>query len=49
MHGARGGAKPGKAHPNYRHGERSTEAIVLRSVLGELTSEARAGARMLLD
>ena len=41
MHGARGGAKPGTAHPNYRHGERSQEATALRAALSELIGEAR--------
>ncbi len=42
MHGARGGAKPGKAHPNYKHGERSREAVALRAFLNELVREGRA-------
>ncbi len=29
MHGARGGARPGLAHPNWTHGERSAEAVAL--------------------
>lgn len=41
MHGARGGAKPGKAHPNYKHGERSQEAIELRGLVNLLAREAR--------
>jgi hypothetical protein len=44
MHGARGGAKPGKAHPNYKHGERSREAVALRAFLNELVREGRAVA-----
>lgn len=40
MHGARSGAKLGKAHPNYRHGERSREAVALRV---ELNALLRAG------
>ncbi|MEI4264267.1 hypothetical protein V8352_21455, partial [Roseovarius sp. D0-M9] len=40
MHGARSGAKLGKAHPNYRHGERSREAVALRA---ELNALLRAG------
>lgn len=44
MHGARGGAKPGKAHPNYRHGARSKEAVALRAVVAELT---RAGRKVM--
>lgn len=48
MHGARGGAKPGTAHPNYRHGERSLEAVALRSYLSELLRKSRETAQNLL-
>lgn len=41
MHGAGGGANPGKAHPNYQHGERSIEAVALRALIAEITRDAR--------
>jgi len=41
MHGARGGAKPGKAHPNYVHGARSGEAFAVRKLANALGREAR--------
>jgi hypothetical protein len=41
MHGARGGAKPNKAHPNYQHGERSQEAAAIRALIAKLTRDAR--------
>lgn len=41
MHGARGGAKPGKGHPNWKHGERSQEAVALRGLINRLMREAR--------
>ena len=41
MHGAGGGAKPGKAHPNYRHGERSQESATFRALVNALAREAR--------
>lgn len=31
LHGAGGGQRPGKAHPNSRHGERSRKAVALRA------------------
>lgn len=40
LHGAGGGANPGKAHPNYRHGERSREAVAMRALITELTRDA---------
>ena len=40
MHGAGGGAKPGKGHPNYRHGERSGEAAELRSLVNALIRDS---------
>jgi len=49
MHGARGGAKPGRAHPNYRHGERSAEAVALRAALSDMIREARRAAEALPD
>lgn len=41
MHGAGGGAKPGETHPNYRHGERSADAAVMRKLVNALGREAR--------
>ena len=41
MHGARGGSRPGKAHPNYQHGERSREATALRAYINALGRELR--------
>lgn len=41
MHGAGGGSKPGKAHPNYTHGARSQEALALRKVVNALNWTAR--------
>lgn len=41
MHGARGGAKPGPAHPSYRHGGRSQETVRLRAMVAEMTKESR--------
>lgn len=39
MHGAGGGAKPGAAHPNWKHGGRSGEAVALRKLVGALGRE----------
>ncbi|SHM50536.1 hypothetical protein SAMN05444398_11930 [Roseovarius pacificus] len=39
MHGARGGAKTGKAHPNWKHGERSQDAVALRGFVNRLIRE----------
>lgn len=46
MHGAGGGAKPGTAHPNWKHGARSIDAVALRKLANALGREARnlAGA-----
>lgn len=41
VHGAGGGQKPGPAHPNWRHGERSHEATVLRAEVNWLVRESR--------
>ena len=41
LHGAGGGQRPGKAHPNYRHGERSREAVELRAQINRLVRECR--------
>jgi hypothetical protein len=42
MHGARGGAQPGAAHPRFRHGGRTREAERLRAEVAELTRASRA-------
>ena len=42
MHGARGGARPGSGHPNFRHGGRTREAAKLRAEMTELLRESRA-------
>ena len=41
MHGAGGGAKPGRAHPNWKHGGRSREAVDLRKLVNVLGRESR--------
>jgi len=41
MHGARSGAAPGPANPNFRHGLRTREAMVLRAQIMELVRESR--------
>ena len=33
LHGAGGGAPPGKAHPNYKHGLRSKEMLAIRKLV----------------
>ena len=40
LHGARGGAKPGSAHPNWQHGERSAEAVERRKLVAQLVKAA---------
>jgi|GEM_PF-2635052 len=40
MHGARSGAKPGVDHPNYRHGQRTKEAMALRAHVMDLVRES---------
>ena len=47
MHGARGGAQPGKEHPAYKHGLRSGDWLELRKELSELNREAREYAKLL--
>ncbi|MEB8386895.1 hypothetical protein OO012_06615 [Rhodobacteraceae bacterium KMM 6894] len=49
MHGARGGAQPGKAHPNYRHGARGLDAVALRRVINFLNSESRSTVQELAE
>lgn len=44
MHGARGGSKPGPAHPNYKHGGRTKEAEELRKAVNAMAREAREHA-----
>lgn len=41
LHGAGGGQRPGKAHPNYQHGERSREAVALRAQIRNLVKASR--------
>lgn len=41
MHGAKGGAEAGAAHPNWTHGERSKVAVSLRSMVNALGRDAR--------
>jgi hypothetical protein len=48
MHGARGGAPKGKGNGNYRHGERTTEAISQRGSL-RLVLESVREALVRLD
>lgn len=47
MHGARGGARPGPANPNWKHGERSAEAVALRKLVNSLGRDARKLAEAL--
>lgn len=41
MHGARGGAGPGKLNPAYRHGGRTKEVQEMRRWVAELGRESR--------
>lgn len=41
MHGSRGGAKAGVAHPNWKHGGRSADAIAIRKLVSTLGRDAR--------
>jgi len=41
MHGARGGAKAGALHPNWKHGGRSADAVALRKFVNALSRESR--------
>lgn len=41
MHGAGGGAKPGRGHPNWQHGARSRESMALRALVNALDRDAR--------
>lgn len=41
MHGAGGGAPPGKRNGNYRHGGRTIEAIALRAEINQIMRESR--------
>jgi len=49
MHGAGGGANPGKAHPNYLHGERSQASATLRARVNALARESREASQRLAD
>ncbi|SMC69227.1 hypothetical protein SAMN06295998_103488 [Primorskyibacter flagellatus] len=49
MHGAGGGANPGKAHPNYQHGERSRESAAIRAFVNALAREGRDTSQRLTD
>ena len=40
MHGARGGAKPGAAHPGYKHGLRSQQARQLTKLINQISRSA---------
>ena len=42
MHGAGGGAPPGKAHPNYKHGMRTKEWTGMRKLVNELVQDLDA-------
>ena len=42
VHGARGGAPRGKAHPNYKHGVRSYEGAETRRMIKALIEDAKA-------
>ena len=50
VHGAGGGAPRGKAHWNWKHGERSSEAVELRRMVNALARVAvrRCGKRLAL-
>ena len=41
MHGAGGGAPPGKRNGNYRHGGRTIETMALRAEIHDLVRESR--------
>ena len=47
VHGARGGARPGKANPAYRHGGRTREMATLRAAMAELVRAGREAAERL--
>ena len=47
FHGARGGHRPGKGHPSFRHGMRAQEWINERRMLTELVREAREIERLI--
>ena len=44
MHGAKGGAPRGAGHGNYKHGERTLEAVETRKLLAVLTRLSRETA-----
>jgi hypothetical protein len=41
MHGAGGGAPPGRRNGNYRHGGRTIETMALRAEIRDLVRESR--------
>jgi hypothetical protein len=41
VHGARGGAPRGPKHGNYRHGERTREALETKRAMGALLRDVR--------
>ena len=41
MHGARGGAKEGRANPSWKHGGRTREAMFLSKMVNDLSRETR--------
>jgi len=41
MHGARGGAKAGAAHPNWKHGGRSANAVALRKLVNAMGRQSQ--------
>lgn len=49
MHGAGGGAKAGAAHPNWKHGGRSADAVAVRHVVSLLARKARSVSSVLND
>jgi hypothetical protein len=44
VHGAGGGAPPGTAHPNYRHGFRTKEIQSVRQIISVLCKDAKTMA-----
>lgn len=42
MHGARGGAGPGRLNPAYQHGGRTKKAYEIRRLISALARESRA-------
>jgi hypothetical protein len=44
VHGAGGGAPPGPAHPNYRHGSRTKEMQTVKRMISVLCRNAKETA-----